>query len=164
MTTTARNGRPSISNLPLGRFATEFLSRKTLPFQQTRRVIANVLQDLSFAFRLLRKSPGITLAAVLSLGIGIGLNVAIYGIVHAVLLSELPYPDPDRLVAVSEAIGTAVWPTSYPNYLDWKAEAHSTSSRGLTLFFGPRVSYLRLPPPPGAPARNPPALPRKLLR
>ena len=88
-------------------------------------MIANVLQDLSFTFRLLRKSPGFTLAAVLTLGVGIGINVAIYSVVHAVLLSELPYPEPERLVAITETAGGSVWPTSYPDYLDWRAAQHS---------------------------------------
>ncbi|HMG04116.1 MAG TPA: ABC transporter permease [Chthoniobacterales bacterium] len=88
-------------------------------------MIANLLQDLSFTFRLLRKSPGFTLAAVLTLGVGIGINVAIYSVVHAVLLSELPYPEPERLVAITETAGGSVWPTSYPDYLDWRAAQHS---------------------------------------
>ncbi len=88
-------------------------------------MIANVLQDLSFTLRILRRSPGFTLAAVLTLGVGIGINVAIYSVVHAVLLSELPYPQPDRLVAISEIAGGSIWPTSYPDYLDWRAAQHS---------------------------------------
>jgi predicted permease len=82
-------------------------------------------QDVAFACRLLRKSPGFTLAAILTLGVGIGINVAIYSIIHAVLLSELPYPEPDRLVAISEIWGDNVSPTSYPDYLDWKTAQHS---------------------------------------
>jgi putative ABC transport system permease protein len=82
-------------------------------------------QDVAFTFRLLRKSPGFTLAAILTLGAGIGINIAIYSIIHAVLLSELPYPEPDRLVAISEIWGGNVSPTSYPDYLDWKAAQRS---------------------------------------
>jgi predicted permease len=82
-------------------------------------------QDVAFTFRLLRKSPGFTLAAILTLGAGIGINIAIYSIIHAVLLSELPYPEPDRLVAIWETGGGNVWPTSYPDYLDWKGAQHS---------------------------------------
>src|SRR5260370_22103276 len=83
------------------------------------------VQDLAFTFRLLRKSPGFTIAVILTLGVGIGINVAIYSVVHAVLLSALPYPEADRLVAISEAAGRNVSPTSYPNYLDWRAPQHS---------------------------------------
>ena len=88
-------------------------------------MIANIFQDLAFTCRLLRKSPGFTLAVVLTLAVGIGINVAIYSLIHAVLLSGLPYPESDRLVAISETAGGNIWPTSYPNYLDWKAAQHS---------------------------------------
>jgi predicted permease len=88
-------------------------------------VIANVIQDLAFTFRLFRKSPGFSIAAVVSLGVGIGINVAIYSVIHGVLLSELPYPEPDRLVSIWEMSTGSNWPTSYPNYLDWKAAQHS---------------------------------------
>jgi putative ABC transport system permease protein len=83
------------------------------------------MNDLRFALRQLRKSPGFTLAAVLTLGVGIGINVAIYSVIHSVLLSELPYPEPDGLVAISETWGGNVSPTSYPDYLDWRAAQHS---------------------------------------
>jgi putative ABC transport system permease protein len=88
-------------------------------------MIADICQDLAFTGRLLRKSPGFTFAAVLTLAIGIGINVAIYSLIHAVLLSALPYPESDRLVAISETVGGNVRPTSYPNYLDWNAAQHS---------------------------------------
>lgn len=88
-------------------------------------MIDNILQDLTFTFRLFRRSPGFAIAVVLTLGIGIGVNVAIYSVVHAVLLSQLPFPQPDRLVAISDSAAGHAWPTSYPNYLDWKAAQHS---------------------------------------
>src|SRR6267378_903955 len=88
-------------------------------------MISRIIQDLKFAARMLRKSPGFTIAVILTLGVGIGINVAIYSIIYAVLLSELPYPESDRLVAISERWGGNVSPTSYPDYLDWKAAQHS---------------------------------------
>jgi putative ABC transport system permease protein len=83
------------------------------------------MNDLTFALRQFRKSPGFTVAVVVTLGVGIGINVAMYSVIHAVLLSELPFPEADRLVAISEAWADNISPTSYPDYLDWKAAQHS---------------------------------------
>jgi len=83
------------------------------------------MNDLKLAFRQLRKSPGFTLVAVLTLALGIGVNVAMYSVIYAVMLSELPFPEADRLVAISETWADGISPTSYPDYLDWKAAQHS---------------------------------------
>jgi putative ABC transport system permease protein len=88
-------------------------------------IIATAIQDLTFAGRMLRKSPGFTIAAVLTLAVGIGLNVAIYSVIHSVLLSPLPYPESHRLVTIAETGWGTVWPTSFPNYLDWREAQHS---------------------------------------
>src|SRR6202795_4248840 len=93
-----------------------------------------VLQDLRYALRMLRKSPGMTLVVVLSLAIGIGANSAIFSVVDALLLRPLPYPQPDRLAAIwlhSPGIGILRdWP-SPGQYIDIQNENHSFEQMAL---------------------------------
>jgi len=59
------------------------------------------LQDLRFALRHLRRSPGFALTAMLTLGLGVGATAAVYSVVQTVLLASLPYTDADRLVGLA---------------------------------------------------------------
>src|SRR5690348_3935998 len=87
-----------------------------------------LLLDLRYALRMLRKNLGLTIVAVLSLGIGIGANSAIFSVVDALLLRPLPYPQPERLAAIwlhSPGIGIfRDWP-SPGQYVDIRNENHS---------------------------------------
>src|SRR5689334_24536559 len=81
------------------------------------------LADIRYAVRWLLKSPGFTTVAIASLAIGIGFNTALFTIVDAVLFKPLPVASPDRLVDVfTTARATRYGTTSYPDYLDLKAQ------------------------------------------
>src|SRR5687767_7864535 len=82
----------------------------------------NFRQDLRYGARMLLKYPGFTLIAVLTLGLGIGANTAIFSIVNAVLLRPFPYREPERLMIVLEHYGAAGFSPSYPNFVDWRTQ------------------------------------------
>ena len=77
-----------------------------------------LLQDLRFALRQLRKSPGFAALAILTLAFGIGANTAMFTVVESVLLRPLPYADADRLVRIGPPNGSGLSSTSWLNYRD----------------------------------------------
>src|SRR5271155_1576168 len=84
-----------------------------------------LIQDLRYGLRTLRKNPGFTAIAVLTLALGIGANTAIFSVVNGVLLRPLPFRDPSQLVLIAEKSPCPVISTSRENYLDWRDQSHS---------------------------------------
>jgi len=92
-------------------------------------------QDLKLGLRMLTKNPGFTAVAVLTLGLGIGANTALFSVINGVLLSPLRYADPDRLVSFyGRTPQGPYWSITYPNFLDWVSDNRSFS--GLAAFRG----------------------------
>ena len=94
-----------------------------------------MLQDLRYAARALRKSPGFTAIATLTLALGVGATTAIFSVVNAVMLRPLPFAESDRLVRILESNVERGWPTfavSHPNFLDWRSQARAFESLAAT--------------------------------
>lgn len=89
---------------------------------------ANFAGDVRFALRLLLRAPGFSLVAILTFAVGIGINTAVFNVVNGVLLRPLPYPEAERITMLwmdNRRQGIREDITSYPNYLDWRAQSTS---------------------------------------
>jgi hypothetical protein len=123
-----------------------------------RRVshIDDLLRDLRYAGRNLRRNPGFAALAVLIMGLGIGANTAVFSVVNAVLLKPLAYRDPDRIVTLSNSSTSREAPTalakqiSIPDFQDWHKQSSSFeamayySSGELAVIWGSTAEYARV--------------------
>jgi putative ABC transport system permease protein len=96
--------------------------------RRNARMLETLGQNLRYAVRSLTKNPGFATIVTLTLALGIGANTAIFSVVHGVLLTPLPYPEPERVITVAEMnpnIDIEPRWVSIPNYVDWKAQTQS---------------------------------------
>src|SRR5712692_528818 len=100
-------------------------------------MMETIWQDLRYAARMLRRSPGFTLVAVLAVALGVGVNAAMFSVVDAVLLRPLGFAQPERLIRVFETepeVPTA--PFTSPDFLDYREQNHSFAGlAGFSTYF-----------------------------
>jgi putative ABC transport system permease protein len=109
-------------------------------------VMETLVQDVRYALRTLRKAPGFTSVAVLTLALGIGANTAIFSVVDGVLLRPLPYRDPARLIALNETTPkVGMVSVSYPDFLDWRAQSRSFSEMAAVYGVGFNLAGINQP-------------------
>jgi putative ABC transport system permease protein len=113
-------------------------AQRSKPRRRATLWVRDVRRDFAFALRTLFRSPGYAVAAVLTLGLGIGANTAVFTLVDGVLMSPLPYRDAKQLVTLwsttpSRGLFTRS-PVSYPDFRDWRTQ--TTSYQGLAMLYG----------------------------
>jgi putative ABC transport system permease protein len=96
--------------------------------------MTNILRDVRFGVRLLRRNPGFAAVAILALALGIGATTAIFSVVYATLLAPLPYPQPDQLVMVWSRVQGNRNVSAAGTYLEWKRQ--STAFQSLNAWTG----------------------------
>jgi putative ABC transport system permease protein len=121
------------------------------PARTAGRFMADVRADVAYGLRLLRRAPGFTAAAMLTLALGIGMTTAIASVVEAVLLRPVPLPEPERLVMLWETdrpAGTTREPASIPDFVEYRQRVRQVDRVGAFVSFD-----MDLFPDRGEPAR-----------
>ena len=113
-------------------------ARRAEPRRRLQYWLHDVSRDLGFAVRMLARSPGYASVAILTLGLGIGANTAVFTLVDGVLMSPLPYQDSEQLVTLWSTSPTRGLftrsPVSYPDFRDWRSQA--TGFQGMAMMYG----------------------------
>jgi len=112
--------------------------------------LGGLLRDLLFGLRMMRKNPGFTLVVILTLALGIGAASAIFGVVNAVLLRPLPYPNAERLAMIWELgkmpnKAPETFSVSWQDYQDWRKQVRSLEHLGV--FRSQNAILTRVNPP-----------------
>jgi predicted permease len=110
---------------------------------RTTRWLIQLAQDLRYAVRQLRHAPGFTLSILLVLGLGIGANAAIFGVLNATLLRRLPFDRPEQLVSLRpvDAKGNRAW-SSFPDIPAWQQQSRTVAA---IAYYDAGSAYLDIP-------------------
>jgi len=100
-------------------------------------IVESFFQDLRYAARSMRRSPGFAAVAVIALALGIGANAAVFSVVNAVLLRPLAYKDSERLVTI---LHRGSDPVAVANYFDWRDESRSFETMAAADFWTPNLT------------------------
>lgn len=104
-------------------------------------IIDSLARDLRYGLRILRRHPGFTVVAVLTLSLGIGANTAIFSVLNAVLLHSFPYKDSDKLVLLAEKRREmSLLAFSFPDFVDWRSQNHVLESAGAVRRWNPNLT------------------------